>query len=282
MRRLRKALRDILMIGVLTLAALEIGLTFVDPFGMAFFAKVDWLEEFLGRANGSYSLSPGTYAMAGWTVTMNDALTRDVPDSGEGCTVLFTGDSVTWGWGVDDNETFANLIARDLDVRAINAAMFGYSSEDVAAALQFFDDDDLGVYLIFPNDHYYTWDITTAVQPPGDHTFPGFGLLRGSTPAALWYGLYLVTQSAHDRSAEYWDRFTADMDSIASHDNVLIFGFKEPLATWASERYDVQLIDWYAGRISTVDPHPAPGGHHQIASAMLPIIHERLGDDCAT
>src|SRR3990172_3152305 len=105
MRKSLKILRDILLIGLLTLAALEIGLALVDPFGMAFFAKVDWLEEFLGRANGSYSLCPGTYTMGGWRVTMNETLTRDMPDSGEGCTVLFTGDSVTWGWGVNDDQT---------------------------------------------------------------------------------------------------------------------------------------------------------------------------------
>jgi hypothetical protein len=213
---------------------------------------------------------------------MNETPTRIVPDSGAGCTVLFTGDSVTWGWGVDDSETFANLIAGELGVRATNGAMFGYSSEDVAAALDFFDDYDLAVYLIFPNDHHYTWDITTSLQAPDSHTFPGFGLVRGSTPAAVWYGLYLTTQSAQSQSTEYWERFNADMEAIRAHDNVLIFGFDEPLAQAVSERYDVQVTEWYSTSISKVDPHPDPGGHQHIADAMLPIILERLGENCAT
>ena len=280
MRKLVRAFRDIFLTGIITLGVLEIALALIDPLGMAFFAKVDWLDQFLGRANGSYSLSAGTYDMSGWRVTMNETPTRIVPDSGAGCKVLFTGDSVTWGLGVNDDQTFANLIARELDVRATNGAMFGYSSEDVAASLNFFDDYDLAVYLIFPNDHHYTWDITTSLQAPADHTFPGFGLVRGSTPAAVWYGLYLMTQSAQSQSTEYWERFNADMEAIRAHDHVLIFGFDEPLARQASERYDIHLIDWYATSISKVDPHPDPSGHRHIADAMLPIIRERLGDHC--
>ncbi|HLV34574.1 MAG TPA: SGNH/GDSL hydrolase family protein [Spirillospora sp.] len=281
MPKLFRAFRDVFLISITTLAALEIALALIDPFGMAFFAKVDWLDQYLGRANGSYSLSPGTYDMNGWRVSMNETPTRIVPESGTGCTVLFTGDSVTWGWGVNDGETFANLIATELGVNAINAAVFGYSSEDVAASLQYFNDYDLAVYLIFPNDHHYTWDITAALQPPASHTFPGFGLLHGGTPAAVWYSLYLMTQSTQGQSTEYWDRFYAAMDAISAHDNVLIFGFDEPVARQASERYDVHLIDWYSTSISRVDSHPDLAGHQQIADAMLPAIRERLGEVCA-
>lgn len=278
---LLKTLGKILLVLVISLALLEAALTLIDPFGMVFFEKVDWLENYLGRANGSYSLSPGIYNVAGWTVTMNDDATRRVPDSGAGCTLLFTGDSVTWGWGVNDDETFANLIARELGTQAINSGVFGYSSEDVAAALDYYEGQyDLAVYLIYPNDHYYTWDIDSDLQPAGQHTFPGFGLIHSGTPATVWYGVYL-TRPGGQPEAEYMDRFTADMDAITGHDHVLLFAFDAPPAAQVRERYDIHLIDWYTSAVSRVDPHPTAAGHQQIAAAMLSTIREHLAAlDC--
>lgn len=275
-----KALGGFLLVSISTLVVLEIALGMLDPLGMAFYAKVDWLNQFLGRANGSFSLSPGQYDMDGWVVSMNQDATRLVPDSGTGCTLLFVGDSVTWGWGVNDEQTFANLIARELGVKAINAGVYRYSSENVAASLQFFKDYELAVYLIFPNDHHRTWSTTQSIQPFGEYRFPGFGILHQSTPALVWYGLYFTTQSTHAESTPYMERFEADMQRITAHDNVLVFAFDDPLTTAVSERYEVNVIDWYTGRISPVDPHPDPDGHQHIADAMLPYLRDRMTSAC--
>jgi hypothetical protein len=247
---------------------------------MAFFSKVTFAQSFLGVGNGSYTLSPGTYDFGDWAVTMDETATRHVPASGGDCTVLFLGDSVTWGMGVNDETTFVNLLAGDLGIAAINSAIFGYNTENVLETLAYYDAYDLGVYLIFPNDHHAAWQIDRPLQPAGTHRFGGFGLLNGDVPATLWYTLYLIYQPQGQERALPTDRFLADIAQIAAHDNVLIFGFKDPLTSEASQHYEVHTIDWYTQQLSYVDVHPTAGGHQGIADAMRPVIETALERTC--
>ena len=276
-----RSVAKIFAVIVVTMALLEGMLIITDPLGMAFFSKVEYARSFLGAGNGSYTLSPGTYDFGDWTVTMDETSTRHVPDASGECTVLFVGDSVTWGLGVNDEAVFANLLARDLKIKAINAGIFGYNTENVLATLALHENFDLGVYLIFPNDHEDAWQIDGPIQPNGTHRFGGFGLPNGDIPATVWYALYLIYQPQKQRQGLPMDRFLADMSDIAAYDNVLIFGFDDPLTSAASQHYDVHVIDWYTQQVSYADPHPNVVGHQQIAAAMRPFIETELERTCA-
>ncbi len=52
--------------------------------------------------------------------------------------VLLLGDSVTWGWGVNDDETYASILCRELgpDVEVVNAAVPGWGTDQVSMWLE--------------------------------------------------------------------------------------------------------------------------------------------------
>jgi hypothetical protein len=52
--------------------------------------------------------------------------------------VLLLGDSVTWGWGVDDDETYASILRQKLgpDVDVVNAAVPGWGTDQVSMWLE--------------------------------------------------------------------------------------------------------------------------------------------------
>jgi lysophospholipase L1-like esterase len=279
-----KALRNVLsivLVMAITLVLLELALNLFDPLGMAYFQQLIYLEPFYVDGGGGYVLPPGVYHMKNWTATIQDDFTRAVPDSGLGCKVLFVGDSLTFGWGVNDDEGFVNLVARELDVRAINAGTVGYNAENVASSLDQYDAYDLAVYLLFENDDLVPLPYGGNSLRSGEHHFQRLGFHQSDRPLTALYAIYLFNLGAQKELTASREDFFAAMNRIASRDNVLIFGFDTDVTSAAQEAYPVQVIPWYTTNISKVDLHPDAAGHQHIAGSMMPFIQQRLGENCA-
>jgi lysophospholipase L1-like esterase len=61
--------------------------------------------------------------------------TRDVADL-DAPTILFTGESITQGWGVAYEQTYPNLVGRALGVQTVNLAVTGFSSDQAFLRLR--------------------------------------------------------------------------------------------------------------------------------------------------
>jgi hypothetical protein len=86
-----------------------------------------------------YQLRPGSYVAQAWIVPLPSSHVvidsngcRHIPAGGEGSSVLFLGDSVMFGFGVDDEDAVPAQFARLSGVRAFNCAVPGYGLDQYA------------------------------------------------------------------------------------------------------------------------------------------------------
>lgn len=79
-----------------------------------------------------------------------DDTTIEVQD----CTMLFIGDSLAMGWGVESRETFGSLLAQHFDCKGINMAMSSYGTARQVASLNLsnFEDIDYIIWQYADND----------------------------------------------------------------------------------------------------------------------------------
>ena len=168
------------LIGVLlALLTAEALLARFDPLGFVYFRDQAYLSAQMIPDPRGYNFRPGTYPLS-FALTILPDGTRAVPDTGPAAvTLVFIGDSVTFGYGVDDDQTWVNLIARTLPgVHVINAGVSGYNSTNVARTVAQFPDADALVYLIVNND----------AEP---EKLPDFDHPRSSEQPS-WLALYLL------------------------------------------------------------------------------------------
>src|SRR5688572_6915252 len=97
----------------LSIFLLETLLRFVDPWGAVTYFTAGGPTLDLYIPYGERDVLPaGVYSFPIWTAHINPDHTRLVPDNAAGnCRIAFVGDSVTFGLGVDDAETWVNLLA---------------------------------------------------------------------------------------------------------------------------------------------------------------------------
>ncbi len=104
-----------------------------------------------------YVLSPGHYQFADWQATILPDVTRLVPDTNlsVSCQLVLLGDSVTFGLDLNDSDTWANLLARQLpDVQIVNTGVNGYSIDNVLWTRPLYRADAY-LYLLIGNDIEY-------------------------------------------------------------------------------------------------------------------------------
>lgn len=267
MRRLIIRLLLGIIIGLLMLEGL---LRLFDPLGLIYFPNIDYLNTHLEPSpNREYMLPAGQYILHGWSATEADNNTRLVPDNADGdCTLLFVGDSVTWGEGVNDDATWVNLVARQLPgVNVINAGLNGYNSEDVRNTIPDFPGARAIIYLVIDNDPFVTAPFS-----------------KGGAPEYLsaidYYLLYLFRTRREPPQSDDWPRFYRDMDAMSTDPRVTFVAFDAPFGRDLAARYPVRLIPMYTHWISAADGHANAEGNQQIAAAMLPIAQSVVKDKC--
>jgi lysophospholipase L1-like esterase len=262
---MRKYLLITLFSLIFPLGSLEIGLRLFDPWGAyTYYTDLITLSKaFAPDPDRHYILPPGHYTFTHWQATQTTE-GRLVPDTQPSdCTIAFLGDSVTFGYAVNDEDTFVNQLARQFpDVHFVNRGLSGYNAAQVAASA----DDTPSIYFMIHND---SQDVTPQKAPTLSTLNTVF---RAST---LYYNHWkargIVSAASPD---EYPDWFYAALDSLVARPNILIVAYDNNwLADDIDDRYPITRIPYYGDHhTSYADPHPNPDGHRIIASNLAPIV----------
>jgi hypothetical protein len=261
---------------ILSAILLEMLLRFVDPWGAVTYFTAGGPTLDLYVSYGERDVLPaGEYRFPTWTAHINADHTRYVPDNNVGnCRIAFVGDSVTFGLGVDDAETWVNLLAANHPAwDVVNAGVAGYNS--YAVRLTIADTAaDAYVYLITNNDAEYQL------------FHPVVEVRRGyQSSLQIYWRVWQINRQGYEHPPQMLGserRFDRDIAALAEHDNVLIAGFtNDDLAQSAYEQYaSVILLPAYTETISFADPHPNVIGHQQIAAALDPFVTEYVQAQC--
>ena len=263
-QRIRRLIIGILVAILLFFVLLE-GLLSLDPLHFQHFRDQIVLSNNTIPAPAGWTFAPGTYRLVLNTVTMLDDGTRRVPDTNVDASkmLVFVGDSVTFGYGVDDDETFANLIARQLpDVHVYNTGITAFNSTNILRQVQNYADADAIVYLITSNDDDGEYIIDFSAKRPD---FSWIVLYAVYLPPLLFPQ---QLRPPHDT-----DRYLRDVAQISAYPNTLVVGYDDTLTPITP---GAVRIAPYTTRNSISDPHPDAEGHRFIAEQLLPLIRERF------
>lgn len=213
-----------------------------------------------------FRITPGVHTFLNWTAAVLEDGTRFVPQTMDaGCTLVTLGDSVTFGHGVNDGETYTAQLARDFpDIRWVNAGIEGYNAEQVLQTRHMIAGDGY-VYLLINND------ADARVEP----IYIDRPLYRLSLPLywRIWQGKHnLDTGLPQDFAA-----FDRAITELKQDDSARVFGIEgDALAA----RAGVTTIPPWTAFNSFTDPHPNAAGHLQIASWMHDTIAVFVEQQC--
>lgn len=264
-RKKRIHLYSVVIVLFSMLLVLDAMLFHIDPLGMRrYIYDLNALFAVALPAPDGIRFTPGYHQFAMYDATIGLDGLRIVPDSkNQDCTIVFVGDSVTFGMGADDEDSFPNRLARVLPVHVVMAAFPGYSAENVRASLAQHEADGY-VWLIIPNDDepFYMWRRGKGAMPS----------------ATVLYLDVLFPQPGKSVPA----RFQTAADSILAREDVLAFIIEgDGLTGLVQQRYpQVKVIKPYTGYVSISDTHPNGEGAQQIADAMRPDIEEFVQGVC--
>lgn len=248
---------------------------FVDPTGAYAFG---WNAAYVLKQGEfhnprGYLMRPGVYEFKGWTATITADGIRDTPDNHNAdCVIVALGDSFTFGFGVEDGETWVNLLAGAFPaVRFVNTALPGYSATNIRGVVEETTADGF-IYLVSANDmtQPIVWSRTWQEHPMPSATRSY--LIEGPL-APLHRFIYVAT----------WPDFDQDIEVILSAGPILVFTPQgTEIATWFDDNApDVGIsIDVSSHPVSLADNHPNAQGQAIIAAQMEPYIREWLPEVC--
>lgn len=256
-----------LLFGLAAALLLLEGLLSLDPVGLRYIRDYVALTDEAIPAPAGYTYAPGEYRLSRSLVTMRADGTRLVPASGPDDApgpLVFVGDSVTFGLGVSDDETFVNLIAqRYPGRRVINAGIPAYNIVNIRAAIAKQPPDAQIVYLISDND------ADPLFEPPFG---PG-----ASVPYVPWTALYIrflpvvlqATDPNFGNPATDLAMFEREVAAVAADPRVTLVGYDSGLTPLAPGAY---AIAGFSTRLSFADKHPDANGHRELAEQIAPLI----------
>jgi hypothetical protein len=176
---------------------------------------------------------------------------------------------VTFGYGVDDDQTWVDLIARALpNVHVVDAGVSGFNATNVLRTRALYPDAQALVYLIINNDAYA-------------ENRPKFDQIRPAA-AMSWLEVYLLNLPDYlfppAEEASDLPRYLDEVRQINADGRVLLVGFDEAFSRMTiRECCDVALIERGTDRVSPADGHPGVRGNQEIARQMLPLVRARFG-----
>lgn len=242
-------IKKVLFSIALTLIALELILRLFDPLGVVYLEDIGAVFD-KAESGNPYTLAPGVYRFNTFTATILADRSRLVPDNSTiaDCVIVAIGDSVTFGHGVNDKDTWVNLLARQFQGgQFINTGMNGYNSHAVREMqAQWVERANGFIYLVTSND--------------SDPQLPSLERDR-FYPYLSAYLLILQAPSQHEQDTPF--AFLADIAAI-----------QQTAPTLVLEGITYSEVNSYA------DPHPNAAGHEQIASAILPMVRETIQAWC--
>lgn len=264
----KKARRGCLVVLVwvlISVLAIEGLLRLFDPWGAIKYYDdlTRQIATYVPAAQG-YTMPPGVYQFAGWSATISTDATRLLPDAhGGACNLVFVGDSVAFGFGVNDADTFVNRLAAQMNAHVSNRAMTGYNSDNVRRSVALFPADGY-IYIVIDNDAVATIDYPNGQPAHLNSTLEGH--------SALQVYLDVMNKVSTDISTDD-KRFAADIGALAGRSDLLMVVFAAPFADRVQALApDALILPAWTHSISHTDPHPSAAGHAEIAAALLPVV----------
>lgn len=259
-----KRLLLVILFPVFLFGLLEVLLRVVDPWGIQQAMATSRMVQIGYTIDGDrVLLTPGHFdSGAGWSYTVGLDHRRVVPASKPNgvCTLAIVGDSVAFGWGVNDNETFANLIAQaHPEWRVINYGVSGYNRDDIRQLLPIVQ-ADVVVWLTIEND-----DNGPLISQQVGGTDPLTPLLLERYWRGFREALSYVQAGPLRPSLAY-----QALVHEALAQGVQVWAFQgNPLPN------SIQGVQWLPEPTHTIsrgDPHPNAVGHREIAEIMLSAL----------
>jgi hypothetical protein len=206
---------------------------------------------------------------------VNESGDRIMPPSDGACTLAFVGDSLTFGQGVNDMDTFAYRIAQQYpDVRFLNLAKIAYNIGNVRTVVESHPAEGY-IYYIADNDDGLSW-----ARPESE-----WGQPRELPPRLSALRYYVATlQEMNAPAITDPDGFWRDFDALESRGDVLMFAMGSTLADDIQAREpDITVIPrWSVDlKVSWIDWHPNPAGHQYLIDAMQPEIAAFVASRCS-
>ena len=272
-RRIRRFILTFLILTIITFVSIEFALAVFDPLGFVFYADLGMLERSVVHVESGWALPPGTHSFGRWQASVLPDTSRHVPhtmtteDAAD--TLVFIGDSITFGWGVNDDQTFANLIAARLpSTYVINGGVPGYNSEQLRRRIQAFEDADRIIVLLFDND--------PLIALPEDSKPSGAPSMSYTSLYVLYFSLFRSFQAqGDDVYFMNYARYVSDVRALAADPRVtLVVNRAFDPANRADDiavGYGARVVYW-TQVISAADAHPNAAGHRELSEQLLPII----------
>lgn len=252
------------MVLVFTLL-LEVLIRLTDPWGVSAWLAADSIPR---DAHGWYEV--GEYGLA----TIIEGQTRRVPDTQpSSCQIVAIGDSLTYGFGVRDVETWVNLLAQRFpSVEFINAGISGTNSEQIYQSIARFPEADGLLWIIVNNDNLHSNQPYRSSLPP---------VQRWELMSMSYLKLAFQRVEALP-PIEDNPRFWRDIQAMIALDNLLIVAYDDVLGAAVHARYPerVTWIDYRYDAISFVDAHPNPMGHVALADALAGHVASHIDLHC--
>jgi hypothetical protein len=276
-RKIRRNIIRVLLIVLICVLLLEGFLAAFDPWGIYYFDDVRTLfEHATADAQRGYVIADGSYTLHRTRVNIV-AGTRVVPDTNPNadCTLIMLGDSLTFGHGVNDDETFSNYLAQAFsNLHIINTGVDTYNSTNILGTLRAFPEGDAYIYMIVSND----------VEPQYTGGYPA---PRGYIGNYFFYLLRRLALTSNGGQTSFppedLERYFEELDAMVADPRVILAGTDGTLIREVEARgYAVNILRPYTSTISYVDGHPDPAGHRFIAEQLAPIVNTTvIAEKCA-
>lgn len=250
---------------LLCIGALEAMMRVFDPFGVIYFDDIGYLWSTRRADASGYSHIPGTYTLGDrFTFTIMPDGNRLTPGRWKGGPrVTFIGDSQTFGYGVNDAETWVSRVASALRIDALNVARSGYNIENIATQLESIS--GCVVWLTISNDPGAP--VRYAAPTPEIHSYLG-NTLR-----------VLYAAQANYSTAPITDDIRPLYEAIAARPDTLIIALDDGnYGKIVREAYGALIIPYFTSRISKTDAHADKEGNRQIAEHIMPLLETWLNE----
>lgn len=244
---------------LVTAFLLEATLRLIDPFG-AYAYRSAWETLRTRPDTFGYTFVPDTYHLRGWSATINADGYRAMNSATSDCDIAVIGDSATFGWGVNDSDTWVQLLADSTPlVHFDNYGLPAYNIGNISALYASLRDSSMYdgyIYLIVPND----------AQKDATYTRPS---AEPMTAIEYYLASYNVEQS-RGKVPEDIARFRTLFNAMKA-DNMLSMRLENNSVFYNAIADIAPLSVGYTHKVSKADPHANAEGNAELYAQIEPL-----------